>query len=154
VTNRFAAPAARWATVLIAVAGLAVDAYVHFDLAGTYDAITTGTLSQGDLFRAEAVAAIVAGVAVLVRPRRYTAAFAAFVAGSGFAAVMVYRYYDIGKLGPIPSMYEPVWYPEKSQAAWAEAIATAAAIALLILLHVRARTAKPSPSRDRVASNG
>jgi hypothetical protein len=46
-------------TVLTAT-GLAVDAYVHFDLAPTYDAIKTGTLSQGDLVRAEAVLALVA----------------------------------------------------------------------------------------------
>lgn len=111
----------------LVLVGLGIDAYVHLDLAATYDAVRTSTLSQGDLFRVEAVAAIVAGAGLLFRPRRYTAAIAALVAGVGFAAIMVYRYVDVGRLGPVPSMYEPAWYPEKLWAAWSEAVATVAA---------------------------
>jgi hypothetical protein len=84
--------AARAVLTLLVVAGLAVDAYVHFDLASSYDAIKTSTLSQGDLFRAEAVAAIVVGVALLVRPRRYTAATrnaSAYAEGIAAAAAAV-----------------------------------------------------------------
>ena len=65
--------AVRTVLTLIVAAGLAIDAYVHLDLASTYDVVKTSTLSQGDLFRVEAALAIVAGVALLVRPRRYTA---------------------------------------------------------------------------------
>jgi hypothetical protein len=44
----------------------------------------------------------------MVRPRRYTVAIAALVAGSALLVVLVDRYNDIGQLGPIPSTYNPV----------------------------------------------
>jgi hypothetical protein len=117
---------------VVAAAGLIVDAYVHFDLASNYDAIKTSTLSQGDLFRAEAVVAIIAAIAVVVRPRRYTAAVALVVAASGLAALLVYRYNNISAIGPIPAMYEPVWFTEKTVTAVAEAVATLAAALALV----------------------
>jgi hypothetical protein len=138
--------AVRTVLVLIVVAGLAIDAYVHLDLASTYDVVKTSTMSQGDLFRVEAALAIVAGVALLVRPRRYTALFAFLVSAGGVAAVLVYRFVDVGKLGPIPNMYEPYWYGEKTLSLVAEAVAAVAAAALFVAMQVRAReTAKPAP---------
>lgn len=131
---------------VVAAAGLAVDAYVHFDLAPTYDAIKTGTLSQGDLFRAEAVTAVIAGLAVLVRPRRYTAAIAFAVAASGLAAVLVYRYVNVGRLGPIPAMYEPVWYAEKTRSAWAEGLAALSSAALFVTATVISSLDRRAPS--------
>ncbi len=79
--------AVRTVLTVIVAAGLAIDAYVHLDLASTYDVVKTSTLSQGDLFRVEAVLAIVAGVALLVRPRRYTAWFAFLVSAGRARAV-------------------------------------------------------------------
>jgi hypothetical protein len=125
--------AVRIALILIVVAGLAVDAYVHFDLASAYDPVKTDTLSQGDLFRAESVVAILAALLLLLRPRRWTAAIAAVVAGSALAAVLVYRYVDVGPIGPIPSMYEASWYTEKTITAIAEAAAFVAAVLLLFV---------------------
>ena len=137
--------AVRTVLTLVVAAGLAIDAYVHLDLASTYDVVKTSTLSQGDLFRVEAALAIVAGVALLVRPRRYTAWFAFLVSAGGVAAVLVYRWVDVGKLGPLPNMYEPYWYGEKTLSLVAEAIAAAAAAVLLVLLYMRARAvAKPA----------
>jgi hypothetical protein len=137
--------AVRTVLTLVVAAGLAIDAYVHLDLASTYDVVKTSTLSQGDLFRVEAALAIVAGVALLVRPRRYTAWFAFLVSAGGVAAVLVYRWVDVGKLGPLPNMYEPYWYGEKTLSLVAEAIAAAAAAVLLVLMYMRARAvAKPA----------
>ena len=136
--------AVRTVLTVIVAAGLAIDAYVHLDLASTYDVVKTSTLSQGDLFRVEAALAIVAGVALLVRPRRYTAWFAFLVSAGGVAAVLVYRWVDVGKLGPLPNMYEPYWYGEKTLSLVAEAIAAVAAAILLVLMYRRARAvAKP-----------
>jgi hypothetical protein len=135
--------AAQVICTLVTAAGLAMDAYVHLDLADTYDAAHTSVLSQGDLFRVEAALAIVATLGILLRPRRYTAAFAFLVAAGGFGAVLLYRYVDVGGIGPIPSMYEPIWYPEKTQSAWAEAIAAATAIVLLATLWNRAKRPVP-----------
>jgi hypothetical protein len=142
--------ALRLGLIVVAVAGLAVDAYVHFDLASGYAAVRTSTLSQADLFRAEGVAAIVAAVGLIVRPRRYTAAFAFLVAAAGTAAVLVYRYVDVGAFGPFPNMYEPIWYTKKTVSAWAEGIAAVAALALLVLLQVRSRTVRAARVQEAV----
>jgi hypothetical protein len=123
------------------LAGLALDAYVHLDLASGYDGVKSSVLSQGDLFRAEAALAILAAVALLLRPRRYTALFALLVAAGGVAAVLVYAHVDVGAFGPIPDMYEPIWYTEKTQSLWGEAIAALAALALLIVVHLQTRSA-------------
>ncbi|MCW2550133.1 MAG: hypothetical protein JWN96_4593 [Mycobacterium sp.] len=147
VDNR---PSARWTNliaarsflVLAAVCGLGLDAYVHFDLASRYAPIKTSTISQADLFRVEAVVAILAALAVLLRPRRYTAAIATVVAGSALAVLLVYRYADIGSIGPIPSMYEPVWFTEKLVAFWSELAATVASLALLAFVWVSPRTSE------------
>ena len=125
--------------ILIVVAGLAIDAYVHFHLASAFKNNKTSTLSEADLFRAEATVAIIAAVALLIRPRRYTAAFAFLVAAAGFAAVLVYRYVDIGSFGPIPGMYDPYWLPtEKWLSAVAEGVAAVAALALVAMFSSRA----------------
>lgn len=131
--------AIRWGLAIVAAAGLVVDAWVHFDLASSYDGIASSTLTQGDLFRAEAVGALVAAVGVLLRPRRYTAAFAFLVAAGGTAAVLVYAHVDVGAFGPFPNMYDPIWYPEKTLSAWAEGIAAVAALALFVMLQTKTR---------------
>lgn len=136
----------RWSLILVTLAGLVVDAYVHFDLASTYDNNATSTLSQGDLFRVEAVLAIVAAAALLVRPRRYTAALAALVAGGGAILLLVYRYADIGAFGPIPSMYEPIWFHEKTFTFVAQAVAGLTALALVALLRTPAGSRRPAPT--------
>jgi len=78
------------------------------------------------------VAAVVAALLVLWRPGRLTAAFAAVVAGGGLAALLAYRYVDVGHLGPFPDMYEPLWYAKKSWTAIAQAAATVAAVLLVV----------------------
>ena len=125
--------AVRIGLILIVVAGLAIDAYTHLHLADGYDPVKTDTLSQGDLFRAQSIVAIVAALLLIVRPRRWTAALAAIVSGSALAAVLVYRYVDIGQIGPIPSMYEATWYTEKTVSAIGEAAAFLASLALLFI---------------------
>jgi hypothetical protein len=117
--------------VLVAV-GLAVDAYVHFHLAPQYES-TTAQISAGALFRIEAVAAVVAAVLVLAFRRWITDLFAFLVAIAGFAAVVVYRYVDVGAFGPFANMYEPIWFGEKTLSAIAELVAALAALPLVIL---------------------
>lgn len=121
---------------LIVVVGLAIDAYVHFHLAPNFDGLKgTGSLavSQGLLFRVEAVAAVVAAVLIVAWRHRISAIFAFMVLAGGLAAVLVYSVFDIGPIGPLPSMYDPTWYPEKTISTVAEGIAAAAALALTLL---------------------
>src|SRR3954454_22165398 len=97
---------------LVVAAGLGYDAFVHLHLASGYDAIGT-TVTQGALFRVEAVVAIVTGIAVLISDRRWVWAAAGLTGLAGVGAVVLYRYVDVGAIGPIPNMYEPVWFAEK-----------------------------------------
>ncbi|MDJ0463835.1 hypothetical protein [Streptomyces sp. H27-C3] len=125
---------------LIAAAALAVDAYVHADLAPRFDA-NTATISQGDLFRIEAGLAAFAALLVLFVRNRLAPAFALLVAAGGLAAVLIYHYSDPGKLGPLPNMYEPVWYTQKTISAVSQIVATLACGALL----ARRQSRTPAP---------
>jgi hypothetical protein len=122
----------RFVLVAVVVVGLGVDAYVHLHLASTFDPIRA-TVSQGQLFRVEGVAAIVAGVLLLARPNRLTAAVAAVVAGGGLAAVVLYAVVDVGAIGPLPDMYDPAWSAMKTWSAIAEGAATIAALILVVI---------------------
>src|SRR3954467_13824477 len=93
----------RWTWIVIAAVGLLVDAVVHFHLAGAYSGVRSNLVSQGDLFRIEATVAVLAAAALLIRPRRYTAAVAFLVAAGGFIAVVVTRYVNVGAVGPLPN---------------------------------------------------
>ena len=117
---------------LVVVAGLAVDAYVHLHLASGYD-LNAAAVSEGALFRVEAVLAALAAVLVVVTRRPIGAVVALLVAAGGVGAVLLYQYVDVGALGPLPDMYEPISYPEKTYSLFAEAATTVAALALLAL---------------------
>jgi hypothetical protein len=122
------------------VAGLGVDALVHWHLAGNFDTlIGNGTphISQGQLFRLEAALAVIAMVMVLSTRRRFAAAFAFLIAAGGLGALLLYGYVDVGGLGPLPDMYDPIWYTEKTISAVAEAVAAVAALGLLLLPRAR-----------------
>lgn len=135
-----------WLLRLATAAMLALSAYIHADLAFRYDPNRDTSISQGTLFRLEAGVAAFAALAVLVVTWRVAQVawqlvawgLATVVAASSLGAVMIYAHYDIGTLGPLPDMYEPFWYGEKTQAAVAEAIATATATAGFVLTAVRA----------------
>ena len=107
-------------------AGLGVDAYVHWHLAPGFDGVK-GTasphISQGELFRVEAALALIAMVLVLVTRRRLAALVAFLIAAGGLGAVLLFAYVDVGGWGPLPNMYDPFWYPEKTISAVAEAVA-------------------------------
>ena len=100
----------------------------------SYDPIATSTVSQGTLFRVEAGIAIAAGVLLLVRANIWTALLVVLVAGGGLALLLLYRYVDVGKLGPLPNMYEPIWYPKKEWSAIGEGVAALAAAGVLVTL--------------------
>ncbi|WP_314175345.1 hypothetical protein [Streptomyces winkii] len=132
-SHRFSRLAAR----LVAAAGLAVNASVHAGLAPTYDGVAA-SVSQGDLFRLEAALGALAALLVLVWRRLPADVFAFVVAGGGLALLLIYRYADVGQLGPFPDMYEPLWNNDKRVAVISQAF-TVVAAALLILTAPRRR---------------
>ncbi|GLZ15475.1 hypothetical protein Acsp04_57100 [Actinomadura sp. NBRC 104425] len=115
---------------LLTAAGLAADAYVHWQFAPEMapgPGGSDGTIPGDDLFRAQAVLAAVSGVLVLAWARRWTYAIAFLVAGSAVGALLLYYYVDVGRLGPIPAMHDPSWYTDKTISLVGEGIATLAA---------------------------
>ena len=123
--------------VLGAVA-LAISSYVHLHLAHIYTSLGD-TITQGDLFYAEGAAAAAVALWVLVTGGRWAWVAVGLVAAASFGAVMLYRYVDVGSIGPIPNMYEPSWLPspDKGLSAIAEAVGVVTAAAAL--LRIRAR---------------
>jgi hypothetical protein len=117
-----------WSLRVVTAAALAVDAWVHWDLIARYDAnIGPSSLSQGDLFRIEAVVSALVAALVLVSGRWFVWVAAWLVAASAVGAVLLYRYHDPGPLGPLPDMYEPLWFREKTVALVAEGVAVVTA---------------------------
>jgi len=112
--------------VLTAVA-LAVSAYVHLDLSSSPYA-AGGQLTLGALFLAQAVVAAVVALWVLVRPSRAAYAVAAVVAAASFLALVLSTYVRLPQVGPLPVLYEPVWYADKAVAAVAAGVALLAAV--------------------------
>jgi hypothetical protein len=128
---------------------LGVDAYVHAHDASFYDAVRTSVISEGTVFRLEAVVAALVAVALLIRPSRLVWAAALIVTASAFGAVVLYQYVDVGTLGPLPNMYEPTWaLPGKAASAWAEGVGILlAAAGLLTSRPIRARSARARSTR-------
>jgi len=115
---------------LVAALGLGVTGYVHLHLAATYDGIGQ-TLTVGDLFRAQGAVAVLAAVLVVAVRRRWAAALALLVGAGSAAATTLSVYLRIPPVGPLPELYEPVWYPEKTLAAVTAGLAALAAAALM-----------------------
>lgn len=135
---------------MVVIAGLGIDAFVHVHVASAFAHNKTSVLSETALFRIDAALAVIAALALLLRPRRYTAAFAFLVAAGGAVAVVLYRYVDVGKLGPLPNMYDPFWAPfEKNLSAVAEALAAIAALVLFVSEGHAVRTPGGTPVRVR-----
>jgi hypothetical protein len=145
---------------LLVAAGLAVDAYIHWDFAPEMAGVPGGGIGGDVLFYVQAGVAAGAAVLVLAWQRRWTNAIAFLVAGSALGAVLLYYFVDMGAIGPLPAMYEPVWYAQKTISAAGEGVAAIAALAG-VFLGRRPRAAAPvqpepamrygvSPSREHV----
>jgi hypothetical protein len=122
---------------------LAIDAYVHIHDAHFYGPATS-TLSEGNLFRAQAIAAVVVAVALLLRPHPVVWAVAVLVTASAVGAVLLYTYVDVGALGPLPDLYEPTWaVAGKLASAVAEGLGTLLAIiGFVVAVWTRPRAAR------------
>lgn len=119
--------------------GLIGDSVVHLHLAPLYQEASADGVGLGNLFRLEAVVAIAAAAYVVVRGSRRAYAVAFVVAVSAVLAVFVSRYVDLPPFGPLPAMYEPIWYPEKAISAVAEGVAAVGAAAALLRIEIERR---------------
>lgn len=141
-------PANRTRTLWIlragAAAGLVVSAVIHLQLAPGYQQAAPGGIGQGTLFLVQAGAAALSASFVLFKGSRTAFAAAAVVALSSLAAVILYRYVQVPAVGPLPSMYEPVWYAAKVVTAVAEAAAGGLALAGYALLQKNRPESQPT----------
>jgi hypothetical protein len=97
----------------VVVLGLAVDAYIHLSLAPVMQIAAPDGLGGGTLFRLQGGIAAAVALLLLVRPRWWTYAVATLVALSALGPVLLYHFVDVPAIGPVPSMYDPLWSPEK-----------------------------------------
>lgn len=121
----------------LVAAGLAVEAFIHLRLAPGYQQSAPDGLGAGNVFRIQALVAVLAALWVLTRGSRAAYAAALLTALGAVGAVVLYRYVDVPALGPIPAMYEPIWFFEKSLSALAAGLA--ALVAATALRHAPKR---------------
>lgn len=114
---------------LSAALALGTVAAVHLALSGRYD-LVGDQITLGQLFRVQATVTAALAVALLVHAGRAVALAAAAGGALSLSAVVGTAYLAVPALGPLPPVYEPIWYPDKVVAAAAAAVATAAALAL------------------------
>ncbi|WP_433464886.1 hypothetical protein [Spirillospora sp. CA-128828] len=113
---------------LIVAAGLAADAIVHWKFAPEMAFVQGGSIDGDLLFRIQAAVAGVTAVVILTYATRWAYALAFLVAASAVGALVLYYYVDMGALGPLPDMHEPVWYTEKTISLAGEGGAALAAV--------------------------
>ncbi|MEO7422762.1 MAG: hypothetical protein ABIU87_10250 [Ornithinibacter sp.] len=117
--------------VVVAVS-LMVDAVIHLRLAPGYQQSAPGGIGAGNLFRIQGVLAFIVAGWVIWRGSRPALISAFAVSFGAVVAVVLYRYVDIPPLGPLPAMYEPVWFLEKSLSAAFEGLAAMTALVALL----------------------
>ncbi|MEO5992752.1 MAG: hypothetical protein ABIP92_04255 [Arthrobacter sp.] len=135
-------------------AGLAISAVIHFQLAAGYQEAAPGGVGQGTLFRIHAAGSLLAAVFVLLKGGSRAFIGAAVMSLSAFAAAIIYRYVQLPEIGPIPAMYEPVWYPEKVLATVVEGLAGLLSVGGYLLLRKGAQTRGPGPTAAGASPQG
>lgn len=94
---------------LLTVAGLGISAYVHLHLAPHYP--FPGTISGTELFEIQGAVAATTGLVLLVTGNRWAWRAAFLVGAASLGGVLLYRYVDVGALGPLPNMFDATWEP-------------------------------------------
>ncbi|WP_165975615.1 hypothetical protein [Actinomadura rubrisoli] len=119
---------------MLVAAGLAADAIVHWRFAPDMAYVQGGSIDGDLLFRIQAAVAGVTAVVILTYARRWSYALAFLVAASAVGALLLYFYVEVGALGPLPDMHDPVWYTEKTISLVGEGVAALAALAGFVTL--------------------
>lgn len=131
---------------LLVAATLVVDAVVHFRLAPGYQLANPGGIGQGNLFYIESAVAVIVAAYVVIRGSRPAYLAALLVTGSALAAVLLSTSVALPAIGPIPAMYEPIWYFEKTLSAVAEGLG--AALSIVGLIAIRRTASQPAVNKD------
>ncbi|GAA1701976.1 hypothetical protein GCM10009792_22860 [Microcella alkalica] len=141
--------ALRWAATAALAVALIVNAVIHFRLATPFDAVAGTLVTQGDLFRIQAIANLAVIPLVAIVRRRWADTLALVFAAGGAALIVVTALVplDLSAIG-MPVLFEPAYYPDKTTALIAQLFAVAAAGALLVLRRRPASTGNRSRSGE------
>jgi len=145
----------RWVLTLITLAGLGIDAYVHWDVAHDFIGLPSPSfITEYGLFKFEAALALATLILLLVRQNRLTAGLSALVLLGGAAALLVYYQWQVGKIGPLPDMSDHSWYPkpEKALSVIGELVGGVAALGLVATLPRRSSASSILRRTGRSAS--
>ena len=124
---------------------LALDGYIHATTAALHDPVHGGVLTAGNLFRFETAVRVLLVVLLLIRPARWSFVAALVATATALGIVLLYRYVNVGPIGPIPNLYEPSWQvPGKVASASAEVIAIVLSAAGLALIGATRPGARPT----------
>jgi len=117
---------------VVGALALGFSAYLHARIASDAPPLfEDGGVTLSGLFVGQAVAATVVSLWVLVQGSRLAWLAFGVVALGSFVAVVMSTYVKIPSIGPLPVIYDPVWYTDKTLAAIAAGVATlVAAVAL------------------------
>ncbi|MCL3861691.1 hypothetical protein [Actinotalea sp. K2] len=128
---------------LLGAVALGYSGYLHLRLAlERPPLLADGGITLSGLFLAQAAAVAVVVLWVAVRGSRAAwVGFAAVAVGS-LLAVLLSVYVQIPAIGPIPSLYEPLWYFEKTWSAISAGVAVLVAVIALVVLR---RPSGPPP---------
>jgi hypothetical protein len=141
-TDHATRPTTRTGMALRVIGALALgySAYLHLRIALERGPLyADGQVTLSGLFIAQAVAAIVVVLWVLVRGDLIAWLAFGVVALGSLVALVASVYVRIPSVGPFPVIYEPVWYADKYLAAAAAAIAALTALVAVISLRRPAR---------------
>ncbi len=120
---------------VIGALALGCSGYLHLRIAlERTPLVADGQVTLSGLFVAQAVAAAVVVLWVLLRGDLLAwLAFGAVALGS-LVALVLSVYVEIPSIGPFPLIYEPQWYTDKYLAAAAAAVASVTALVAVVTL--------------------
>src|SRR3954447_16440514 len=103
---------------VIGALALGLSAYLHAKIASdSRPLFADGEVRLSGLFVAQAIAATIVSLWVLLQGSRLAwLAFGAVALGS-FVAVVMTTYVTIPSIGPLPEIHDPIWYTDKTLAA-------------------------------------
>lgn len=107
---------ATMAVRLLVAVPLAISGYLHYDLASG-DLFSDGKVTLAGLFVGQAVVAVLVALWLLVRGDRLSLLAAAAVGLGSLAALLLSTWVKVPSIGPLPAVYDPIWYTQKVIAA-------------------------------------
>lgn len=124
---------------VVGAIALGYSGYLHLRIAlERPPLLADGGVTLSGLFVAQAVAAALVVVWVLVRGDLLAWLAFGLVALGSLAALVLSTYVQIPAIGPFPTLYEPVWYLDKYLAAVSAAVAGVVAVVAVLRLRRRA----------------